>query len=78
VSYYLTLLVWLTAFYRHDSGVEGQNPEIDGSTPPSTEQMADEVRQYTRILKGLLGKSKDDDAAPPHISSGQMADKVRQ
>lgn len=73
VSDFLTSVIWLTAFYRQDSG--------DGGPPPlSSAQMADEVRQYTRILKGLLGKSKDkdDDAAPPHVSSRQMADEVRQ
>ena len=70
VSYYLAPIIWLTAFYRQDS-------EIDGP-PLSSEQMADEVRQYIRILKGLLGKSKDDDATPPDVSSGQMADEVRQ
>lgn len=78
VSYYLALIIWLTAFYRQESGV--------GEPPPlSSEEMADEVKQYTRILKGLLGKSKgddatppkDDDAAPPDVSSRQMADEVR-
>ena len=80
VSYYLTLLVWLAGFYRQESSASTGTGKDTGTAPPplSSEEMAGEVRQYTRILKGLLGKSKDDDAAPPHVSSGQMADEVRQ
>lgn len=57
VPYYLALIIWLTAFYRQEPGIDWQDSEVDGPPPPSSEQMADEVRQYTRILKGLLGKS---------------------
>ena len=78
VSYYLTLLVWLIAFYRQESGTSTGKDTGTAPPPLSSEEMAGEVKQYIRILKGLLGKSKDDDAAPPHVSSGQMADEVRQ
>jgi hypothetical protein len=51
VAYYITLLVWLSAFLW-------QGSEEGRPVPPlSPEQMADEVRQYTRVLKGFFGKS---------------------
>jgi hypothetical protein len=51
VAYYLALLVWLSAFYRQQSGGSEKAPALQ------PEQMAEEIRQYTRILKGFLGKS---------------------
>jgi len=53
VAYYITLAVWLSAFLRPEV-VEGQS-----SPPLSPEQMAEEVTQYTRILKGFFGKSNE-------------------
>lgn len=85
VSDFLTSVIWLTAFYRQDSAIGTGTAKGTPSPPLSSEEMADEVKQYTRILKGLLGKSKgddatppkDDDPAPPDVSSRQMADEVR-
>ena len=51
VAYYITLLVWLTAFLGKDRGEDERIP------PLSPEQMADQVRQYTRLLKGFFGRS---------------------
>jgi hypothetical protein len=49
VAYYLAQLIWLFAFFR-------RQPEGDEGPPPiPPEQMAEEVRQYTRVLKGFLG-----------------------
>ncbi|HEY6970799.1 MAG TPA: hypothetical protein VJA94_16430 [Candidatus Angelobacter sp.] len=53
VAYYITLLVWFSAFLRPE-------PEEDEKVPPlSPQQMADEVTQYTRVLKGFFGKSHE-------------------
>ena len=51
VAYYMTLAVWLSAFLGTDSGQDEQTP------PMSSEQMADQVRQYSKILKGFFGRS---------------------
>jgi len=51
VAYYMTLAVWLSAFLGTDRGQDEQAP------PMSSEQMADQVRQYTRIVKGFFGRS---------------------
>jgi|SRR5215471_6303236 len=53
VAYYISLLVWFSAFLRPE-------PEEDEKAPPlSPQQMADEVTQYTRVLKGFFGKSHE-------------------
>lgn len=49
VAYYLAQLIWLSAFYRR------QSQSDEGPPPIPPEQMAEEVRQYTRVLKGLFG-----------------------
>ena len=51
VAYYMTMAVWLSAFLGRDRGQDEQTP------PMSPLQMADQVRQYTRILKGFFGRS---------------------
>lgn len=52
-AYYITLAVWLGAFMRSDA-------DEDQSQPPlSPRQMREEVTQYTRILRGLFGKSNE-------------------
>ena len=48
VAYYLAQLIWLSAFYRPPSDSDEGPPPI----PP--EQMAEEVREYTRALKRLF------------------------
>lgn len=53
VAYYITLAVWFSAFLKRE-------PDQDkGTSPLPPQQMAEEVRQYTRILKGFLGKSNE-------------------
>lgn len=53
VAYYLAMAVWLSAFLRPPA-------DEDETFPPlSPQQMANEVTQYTRILKGFLGKSDE-------------------
>lgn len=49
VAYYLAQLIWLTAFFRRQPAGEEGPPPI----PP--EQMAEDVRQYTRVLKSFFG-----------------------
>lgn len=53
VAYYITIAVWLTAF------VWPEADEDQGPPPSSPQQMADEVTQYTRILKRFFGKSDE-------------------
>lgn len=45
VAYYLAQLIWLTAFYRRQSGSD------EGPPPISPEHMAEEVGQYIEVLK---------------------------
>ena len=53
VSYYISLAVWLSAFLRPEADEDEWKP------PLSPQQMAEEVTQYTRLLKGFLGKSNE-------------------
>ena len=53
VAYYITLAVWLSAFLRPEAD------EDEAPPPLSPQQMAEEVTQYTRILKGFFGKSNE-------------------
>ena len=50
VAYYITMAVWLSAFLRPEAD------EDEAPPPLSPQQMAEEVTQYTRILKGFFGK----------------------
>lgn len=52
VAYYVTLLVWISAFAYPE-------PADDHASPLPPEQMTSEVRQYTRVLKGFFGKSHE-------------------
>lgn len=53
VAYYITLAVWLSAFLWPEA-------DEDKTFPPlSPQQMAEEVMQYTRTLKGFFGKSNE-------------------
>jgi len=53
VSYYITLGVWLSAFLRREPA------DDEPASPLSPEQMTHEVRQYTRVMKGVFGKSNE-------------------
>ncbi|HEY6252908.1 MAG TPA: hypothetical protein VI685_23360 [Candidatus Angelobacter sp.] len=53
VAYYITLTIWLSAFLRPEADEDQWPP------PLSPQQMAEEVTQYTRILKGFFGKSNE-------------------
>jgi len=53
VAYFVSLLVWLSAFVKAE-------PEEESMTPPMpAEEMADEVRQYVAVLKSFLGKKEE-------------------
>jgi hypothetical protein len=49
VAYYIAQLIWLSAFFRRQSESDEGQPPI----PP--EQMAEDVRQYMRVLKSFFG-----------------------
>jgi hypothetical protein len=52
VAYFVSLLVWLSAFIKPE-------PDEEAGTPPMPpEQMAEEVRQYIAVLKGFFGKKE--------------------
>ena len=53
VAYYIALAVWLGGFIRKES----ENKQR--VSPLSSEQMADEVKQYTRALRDFFGKSNE-------------------
>ena len=53
LAYYITLAVWLSAFLMPEADEDESSPSL------SPEQMAKEVTQYTRILKGFFGKSNE-------------------
>lgn len=53
VAYYITLAVWLSAFLWPEADEDKTSP------PLSPQQMAEEVTQYTRILKGFFRKSNE-------------------
>jgi len=52
VTYFMSLLVWLSAFLKSE-------PEDDAMNPPMRpEEMAEEVGQYVAVLKGFFGKKE--------------------
>ena len=53
VAYYIRLGIWLSAFLRREPA------DDEPASPLSPEQMTDEVRQYTRVMKGVFGKSNE-------------------
>jgi len=53
VAYYITLGIWLSAFLQREPA------DDEPASPLSPEQMTHEVRQYTRVMKGVFGKSNE-------------------